>query len=1089
MKQRFFQALGALTFVCVATLTAWAQADVSAAGVKGTITDPQGAAVPSAIVTIKDLAQGATRTVHSGSDGDFQATALRPGLYEITVEAKGFAQYLLKDITLTVGQTASFEIKLQVADVRTEVVVTTSAPLVEVSRTQQANTIEQRQVASLPNSGRTFQAYVYTLPGVANSDAPRAQLAGRITGFGTSGFSIGGSNGRNNLVTVDGGENEYGSGGLRFAVTPEVIQEFQVNRNAFSAEFGFTAGTAVNIVTKSGTNQFHGSAYVFFRSQDTSARDPFDFNPTGKKSFNQQVFPGFTFGGPVVKNKLFFFTNYERQKNDNARFRTYTSNSLLQPSTDQAALLARLDASADANVRRIATNLRTALTTNATTYPTSFKILRESEGTFNGLARLNTWSTRLDYLLSERDSITGRFTLSRNFTDDIGTGNGTSPSISSSLTYRDYSTVISWTHAFSANVVNQARVQFSPNNSAVTAPPEPTRTSVIISGLAGFGRAFGAPYIVTQDRYQFEDTLTWLRGNHTFKFGGSYRPVSYNFRNDLWFAGEYQFQASALYPVTLAVPAADRAAFVAAAGAGVPLLNPLQNFNLNQPLIYRQGFNNPLWVGTGHYFGGFAQDTWKVHPRLTLDIGGRVDWDGEPQPVPRRTYFSPRFGFAYQLTGDNKTVLRGGSGLFYSPIYVQIPGYTSVLNGSGRYINQIVRTGNAGLPTVFNASAAGVYQAGILGNAAAGIPANTYPYGVLTDAQIRGLGISTAAGAPGRVLFDLNPDYKNNYSIQANLGIQRQLTNNLSLEVAYQMYHGLHLQQPVGVNYCEAGTPGCPATAAQQTALSQRDVRLGPLYRACGADTNCFRVNDAGITQFTDYQARGSSIYHGMTVSLTRRFSNYVAFQANYTFSKAIDDQTDFNSAFAPPFPTRLRTERSLSTFDIRHNFVFSGVFQSPFKSWALRDIALSPSIFIRGGIPFTIRTGADINADTRGGTDRLFHIGRNTGIGPNFRSVNLRLSKAFRFKTDSPTRIEFTADASNLFNRTNFAAVNEVIPVSVSATGVLTFPTALAAADYTANTVRLEGRRDRDFTKGDPLSFTSAFNPRQILWGLKLVF
>jgi len=1089
MRHQLLRFLFTFSVFLAITISAFAQADVSSATVKGTVTDPQGAAVANAVVNVRDLDQGAIRTGATDSNGEFQVRLVRPGLHDITVEARGFSQYLIKDVQLTVGQTATFDIKLEVAGVRTEMVVTTSAPLIEIERTQQANTIESRQVENLPNVGRNFQNYVYTLPGVSSSNAPRAQLAGRITGFNTSGFSIGGSNGRNNLITVDGGENEYGSGNVRFDISPEAIQEFQVNRNSFTAEFGFTAGTAVNIVTKSGTNQFHGSGYLFYRSQKTSARDPFDFNPTGKKSFTQQVFPGFTAGGPVVKNKLFFFTNYERQKNDNARFRTYTNNSLLLPSTAQAALLAQLDASADANVRRISASLRSALATNATTYPTTFKVLRESEGTSNGLARLNTWSTRVDYQAGSRDSINGRFTLTRNFTDDIGTSNGTSPSIGASLTYRDYSTVVSWIHNFGSNLINQMRGQFSPNNSAVTAPPEPARTSVIISGLAGFGRAFGAPYIVSQERYQFEDTLTWLQGAHAFKFGGSYRPVTYNFRNDLWFAGEYQFQSSALYPVTLAVPAADRAAFVAAAGAAVPQLNPLQNFNLNLPLIYRQGFNNPIWVGTGHYLGGFAQDTWKIHPRLTLDIGGRIDWDGEPNPVPRHTYFSPRVGFAWQLTGDNKTVLRGGSGIFYSPIYVQIPGYTSVLNGSGQYINQIVRTGNAGLPTVFNASAAGVYQAAIFGNAAAGIPAGAYPFGVLTQAQINALGISTAAGAPGRVLFDLNPDYKNNYSIQANLGIQRQITNNLSIEVAYQMYHGLHIQQPVGLNYCEAGTPGCPATAANLTAMSQRDPRLGPLYRACGADTSCGRINDAGITQFTDYQSRGSSIYHGMTVSLQRRFSNYISFQANYTFSKAIDDQTDFNSAFAPPFPTRLTTERSLSTFDIRHNFVFSGVFQSPFKNWALRDVSLSPSVFIRGGIPFTLRTGADINGDTRGGTDRLFNIGRNTGIGPNFRSVNLRLSKSFRFKQDGPMRIEFTADAANLFNRTNFAAVNEIIPVSVSPTGVLTFPTTLSAADYTAGTARLTGRKDRDFTKGDPLSFTSAFNPRQILFGLKLAF
>jgi Carboxypeptidase regulatory-like domain len=1103
MRHQPLRVLFTLSLFLTITISAYGQADVSSATVKGTVIDPQGSAVANAVVNVKDIDQGAIRTATTDSNGEFQVRLVRPGLHDITVEASGFAQYLLKDIQLTVGQTATFDIKLQVAGVRTEMVVTTSAPLIEVERTQQANTIESRQVENLPNVGRTFANYVYTLPGVSNSNAPRAQLAGRITGFGTSGFSIGGSNGRNNLITVDGGENEYGSGQARFDITPEAIQEFQVNRNSFTAEFGFTAGTAVNIVTKSGTNNFHGSGYLYYRSQQTSARNPFDFN--AKKSFEQRVFPGFTLGGPVVKNKLFFFTNYERQKEDNARFRTYTNNSLLLPSTCvdpgppapppcQTALLNRLDAATNpdgapnTNVRRISANLRTALTTNATTYPTTFRILRESEGTFNGLARLNTWSSRVDYQVGNRDSINGRFTLTRNFTDDIGTSNGTSPSINASLTYRDYSTVVSWIHNFGSNLINQFRAGFSPNNSAVTAPPEPARTSVIITGLAGFGRTFGAPYIVSQERYQFEDTLTWLSGAHSFKFGGSYRPVSYNFRNDLWFAGEYNFQSSAAYPIRLAVPAADQAAFVAAAGPAVPQLNSLQNFNLNLPFLYRQGFNNSTWLGTGHYIGGFAQDTWKVHPRLTLDLGGRIDWDGEPEPVPRHAYFSPRVGFAWQLTGDNKTVLRGGSGIFYSPIYVQIPGYTSVLNGSGKYINQISKSPLNGVATF--------YQNGVNGNAPCSIAPGTYPFGVLTEAQINCLGTPTAAGAPGRVLFELNPDYKNNYAIQANLGIQRQITNNLSIEIAYQMYHGLHIQQPVGLNYCEAGTPGCPATnAAQQAALATRDLRLGPLYRVCStgvagtADTNCGRVNDAGITQFTDYQSRGSSIYHGMTVSLQRRFSNYFSFQGNYTFSKAIDDQTDFNSAFAPPFPTRLTTERSLSTFDIRHNFVFSGVFQSPFKSWALRDISLSPSIFIRSGIPFTLRTGADINGDTRGGTDRLFNIGRNTGIGPNFRSVNLRLSKSFRFKQDGPMRFELTADAANLFNRTNFAAVNEIIPVSVSPTGVLTFPTALSVADYTAGTVRLTGRRDRDFTKGDPLSFTSAFNPRQILFGLKFVF
>ncbi|HYV03358.1 MAG TPA: TonB-dependent receptor [Blastocatellia bacterium] len=579
--------------------------------------------------------------------------------------------------------------------------------------------------------------------------------------------------------------------------------------------------------------------------------------------------------------------------------------------------------------------------------------------------------------------------------------------------------------------------------------------------------------------------MTYVHGDHTFKFGGSYRPVHYNFRNDLWFAGEYQFLPS-IFSVSLAVPAgADRTAFTAAAaGLTVPTLNGVQAFDLNLPFLYRQGFNNSTWTGTGHYLGGFAQDTWKVHPRLTLDIGGRVDWDGEPPPVPRNAYFSPRFGFAWNVTGDNKTILRGGGGLFYSPIYIQIPGYTSILNGSGKYINQIARS---------STTAVALYQTGVA--------AGKYPFSILTEADLNALGIVTTVGAPGRVLFDLNPDYKNNYAIQANLGIQRQLTNNLSIEIAYQMYHGLHLQQPVGLNYCEAGTAGCPATnAAQQAALATRNVKvLGPLYRVCSTgvvgvtDTQCGKINDAGITQFTDYQSRGISIYHGVSFLLTKRFSDNFSFQASYTYSKAIDDQTDFNSAFAPPFPSRLNTERSLSAFDLRHNFVFSGVLQSPYKNVVMRDITFSPSVFVRSGIPFTIRTGTDINGDTRSGTDRLFYIGRNTGIGPNYRSVNARISKMFRFGADNPKRIEFSADGANLFNRTNFGSVNEIVPTTFEPLTINGQPNPRAgeptALDYLEKTVRLKGRRDRSFAKGEPLSFTSAFNPRQVLFGLKFVF
>ena len=307
----------------------------------------------------------------------------------------------------------------------------------------------------------------------------------------------------------------------------------------------------------------------------------------------------------------------------------------------------------------------------------------------------------------------------------------------------------------------------------------------------------------------------------------------------------------------------------------------------------------------------------------------------------------------------------------------------------------------------------------------------------------------------------------------ANLGIQRQIVRDLSVEVAWNMYRGIHIQQPVPVNLCEAGTAGCTPTAANAAALLTRNPAFGPLYQSI----------DPTITQKFQYTSRGNSIYHGLTLSLTKRFSNYFSFQSSYTWSKTIDDVTDFNTAFAAPFATRLFTDRALSSFDLRHNYVLSGVFTSPWKNAALRDFSIAPIISVRSGIPFTLTTGQDINGDTRGGNDRLFYIGRNTGIGPNYRSVDGRLTRSFRFRADGQTRLDFTVEAINLLNRTNYSAVRDIIPPTVDATGKFTEP------DYNAGTVRLRGRTDRSIALGQPLAFSSAFEPRRFQFGLKLVF
>jgi hypothetical protein len=1085
MRRILLRSFHVLSLLCLIVFTALAQADVTSATVRGTVLDPQGAAVPNAKVTIKNVAQGTTRTDSADAEGAFTFLTLPPGGYEIAVEAAGFAQALVKNIELTIGKTANLEIKLQISNVANEVTVTSDVPLIEVERTQQSNTIESKQIQNLPNIGRSFDSYVYTLPGVASSTAPRVQGGGRFT-FGTSGFSMGGSNGRGNLTTVDGGENEYGSGQLRFTLSPEAVQEFQVNRNSFNAEFGFTAGTALNVVTRSGSNDLHGSAYMFFRSDKTAAQERFipAFIPRGTRIYQQQAYPGFTLGGPIKKNKLFFFTNYERQKLDIARFRSYTANILTQPSALQAGLLTRLDTSTDATVKAVVAQLRTVLATNATSNATAFNLLRQNEGVINAPFRLNSWITRIDYNIGPNDTLMGRFALSRNFNEGLGSEPGQSPSNATTLHVRDYTTLLGWTHNFGSNVVNQLRFQLSPNNSAITTPRPPGSTALIITGLAAFNRNSVAPFNTLQDRYQFEDNLTWIHGNHTFKFGGSFRPVNYEVRNDLWVGGEWNFQGG-VYPLTLLIPAAAQAAVIPAlcTTAGRPAtdctnattgaatvaaltagtqLNALQSFNFGLPFLYRQSFGNSTWKDTVRFLGVFAQDSWKVNNRLSLDFGGRIDYDGEPRPVPTATYFSPRFGFAFDVTGDKKTIVRGGGGIFYSPVYYQIPYLVNLLNDTGEYLSQVFRS--PAFPATQTPAALW----------ARGVAAGKLPFQQITATELTAAGISTAPRGPGRVVIEIGPNYKANYSVQSNLGIQRQLMRDLSVEIAYNMYRGIHIQQPVPVNLCEAGTTGCTPTPANAAALATRNTALfGPLYQSI----------DPTITQKFQYTSRGNSIYHGMTLSLTKRFADHFSFQSSYTWSKTIDDVTDFNTAFAAPFATRLFLDRALSTFDLRHNYVFSGVFTSPWKNYALRDFSIAPIISIRSGIPFTLNTGQDINADTRATNDRLFYIGRNTGLGPNFRSVDGRLTRSFRFKSDGQARLDFTIEAINLFNRTNYSAVRDIIPPTVNAQGQLVEP------DYNAGTVRLKGRTDRSIALGQPLAFSSAFEPRRFQFGLKLVF
>ncbi|HET6841888.1 MAG TPA: carboxypeptidase regulatory-like domain-containing protein [Candidatus Angelobacter sp.] len=1066
-----------LGFTALLLAAAHAQTDYSTATLKGRVLDPQGAVVVKAVVTATNTGTGIAKTTQSGPDGSYQVPALPPGVYTVIVEAPGFGKVVVKKLELSVGQILVFDASLKVGGVNDSVEVgPDSTVLIAVEQSQQADTINTIGIENLPNLGRAFTYNVYTLPGVSNSDAQHqsGQTPG-FTGYLTSGYSVGGSNGRNNLSTLDGGENDYGTGAYRVTNLPvDAIQEFQVNRNGFAAEFGFTSGSAINVVTKSGTNQWHGSGFGYFRDQSTSATNFFNglagSGAAGHKAFSQNVYLGDTLGGAIVPNKLFFFTAYEYGRVDTPFFNFPLSDPRVQgPSTPQTSYVNALKASGDPFLVGFANGITPGL--SPLNNPSLNRILTRDNGIFNEPDRLHNSIVRFDYAASQRDSINLRGIYAHNdFKSPLGfINNGTSDGYG--LFARDFSVLTTWTRTISSNVVNQALFQFARNRN--DALPNPfvgvnfslgSDTGICAAGPAGTpscGSPSLVPYIGHQWRFQFEDNITVSRGAHTFKFGASYRPANYHVENDLWFNPQFDFADGAVPLISLA-PAAVQAHLVGFnLTNGFPATGPVntnlsgpQSFAFGVPVDVLAGFNNPVWKGWGHYFGSYAQDSWKISQRLTLNAGVRLDYDGEPAPIGGSFYASPRLGIAWDPFGDHKTVVRASGGTFVAPVTVLIPSYGSLLDGSGRYINEVLSVLSPTDPTVAKLWGLGVAKGEL-------------PFGHLTPADFAAVGINTTT--PGAsVGYSVAPNYKNPYTIQAALSVDRELAKNLSLELGYNMYHGVHLTLPLETAY-SAIAPGnslCPTPACT-------DPTGGPLY-----------APTTGQVQHTAYTSIGSSIYHGFTSSLTKRFTSGLQFQVNYTWSKSIDDVIDFSSFQNWFRPSRLDLYRATSVFDVPHILVANAVYQTQFKpgtgnalSSILSDISIAPFVTVRSGLPYTVLTPALNNKLNGQMLDNNFATPfgapRDANRGPFFTTTDLRLSKAFFINRERGVKVDLIAEGTNVFNRVNFDKVNDVFPIT-----------------YNGPFTGLQGVKPQSTADlGTPLVFSHADKPRQVQFGLKMAF
>lgn len=1116
-----------LLVVFSALQLAHAQVDYSTSTLKGVVYDPQGAVIASASVTVTNASTGATRIVKVKDDGSYSIPVLPPGDYRIVVEATGFEKQVVEKFTLQVGTISIYDAHLTVGAASETVEIRgDSAPVIQVTQTQQADYINDIAETNIPSVARDYSETIQLLPGITNAAQVHSSNAQRNIGaFPVNSFTTAGGNGRGGLVTIDGGENDYGSGDSRTPhISPDAIQELQVNRNSFNAEFGFTLAEHVNVVTKSGGNELHGNVFGLFRNQATDAKPFFQIGNNNLEDQDWHV--GGDLGGALIKDKLFFFLNTEAYRTTVESFKEVGQGSVGITSA-QNAYIGQVSAVSPALGAALSGALVPATNPVCQIVPGGCvnALVAGQNGLFPDSQKWIDSMARLDWVPNANNTFTLRF-LQERFDDPLflggpaggyaaGAGPITAASYATSDTSRDYEALLTWSHVFSPSLINTLRVQVVPDNVGDftwnNGHGGPTAPFVdFTDNTATLGPLLGAEVFTHQRRYQFEDSVTWSKGKHTFKFGESFRPVKYTYFDNLYAHSQIAY-VPGVTPVVLAAgatsplvaqlvgvnfflqsqPGVPAGAFGAGCVGGVvatapfclgpPLsgLTALQAFAAGIPTQFRTSTgNNALISFWANYGGVYFQDSWKMASRLTVDYGIRFDVDDEGFPhTGAFKYASPRLGFAYDMFGDHKTLLRAGGGIFVAPAQYQNAYYSNLYNPTGSLgFAQAVE--NLGTPG-YNALLGQLFGSG-----------NFPGLGTVTAANYAAAGITIAQGQPNGIGI-INPSggYKNNYGIQSSLSIQQEMDRNTSLEIGYNFQHTVHLQDPLEVGYVNSGA---------------FDPLLGPILVPNPAN-NPLIGGQPTFETLTEYCGCGSATYNAATASLTRRFADHLQFQANYTWSHAIDDVLDFSSFNSSYFPTIQGKDRATSAYNVGQIFTASAVYQTPyhwdsgnFFTRLMADINLSPILNIHSGTPWEVLdtppTGAMGNGLTQEAINqaRPFNAPRDSGILPwNYR-WDMRLNKDIRLSHNHEAmRLGLSVTAANILNHTNFTGVNGIFPASNAAAAAATIlPN---GGNLLNGPYNLKGVKALDFNGSipgiTPLSFDSADIARQIQFGLRLSF
>jgi hypothetical protein len=1029
----------------------------------GRITDPSGAVVPGASVIVRNLATGVQQSAETNHAGLYQFPAVMPGNYSITASLKGFRDVQAL-VQVRVGNTALQDIRLQVGASADTIKVMGTTPLLRPAESSASTLLDRSLIEELPLNGRKYTDFAVLTPNTSyDGDTGLVSIAGQqggedsgyANGNGSTAFTVDGSNATNNYFS-----DIIGRYRIPYLYGEDAIQEFQVAVSPYSAIYGGGAGF-VTAVTRSGSNAFHGSAFYYNRNSAFEADDALDKdagNPQPEDNLQQF---GAGVGGPILRNRLWFFADYEQQLRNNP-ISVINSALATNPSNLDAFVLANFFPSSVTTAPALPPPYGALPVpgSEGAPDPNNQAYLQQVSNVVNALnsnlgsksRKGNDWviTPRLDYQASARDGLflsfnVNRFSSPGGVITDPTVGNYGTQTLANAYVHT-FQASLGWTHTFSPSLLNEFHASTSQDNEISTptglAPNTPT---IILDSPAPFilGNAPFSIGRVFERQHSLAERVDYVVGKHTLQFGFDF--------NRTWDADNNDGGADPNEAV-------EFGSFL-----GSYEFSNLEAFALGEYNVFSQTSGNPTFSFSVPYYGFYVQDSFRALPNLTLEMGVREDFQVYPQPAENPLFpltgqypnqfrrVAPRFGFAWQP--ESKTVVRGGVGKFYTN-----------MNGLN-YRNAVVSNGllsqQSSVSASFNSALAPNKQVPSIDAVTGTVYGPTFPAILPNNSPLFGAADISL----------ISPQFRVPYILQASLQIEREIDQNTTLTLGTMWNHGVHLLSGSAYDANMQPLQGtttyiiCPPSAQTPSACN------GPDYTLPTMDNNLLTEGlvSAQLGQIQEIISTGQNHYNSFFAQVQRRMSQGVALQFSYTWAKSVMlDGMDFNNQFD------FSNTHAPSLLDQRHHLTLAGVYRPELErltsagtgrnflsGWRLSSVMefssgrpyaglLSPACTNPSTSPSTVfatafqNCGIAVNGQLTGNdnlNDTAFNqdtantaggingagptpgIGLNSFYGPWLERIDAGLARSFEIREGK--ELEFQVQAFNLFNHANYYVQN----------------------------------------------------------------